>query len=47
VVVVMDAGGIVELGPPEQVLENPATERTRRFIARLQRKETFTDGGEI
>jgi polar amino acid transport system ATP-binding protein len=47
VVVVMDAGGIVELGPPEQVLESPATERTRRFIARLQRKETFTDGRGI
>jgi ABC-type polar amino acid transport system ATPase subunit len=37
VVVVMDQGRIVELGPPEEVLVNPKTERTKRFIARLRR----------
>ena len=37
IVVVMDQGRIIELGPPEEVLVNPKTERTKRFIARLKR----------
>jgi ABC-type polar amino acid transport system ATPase subunit len=28
----MDGGVVVELGTPEQVLSNPAEERTRRFL---------------
>jgi polar amino acid transport system ATP-binding protein len=31
-VVLMDGGVIVEHGPPEQVLENPKEERTKRFL---------------
>jgi len=37
IVVVMDQGRIIELGPAETVLVNPKTERTQRFIARLKR----------
>lgn len=33
-VVFMDAGRIVEQGPPAQVIEAPRTERARRFFAR-------------
>lgn len=33
-VVFMDAGKIVEQGPPAQVLDTPRTERARRFFAR-------------
>ena len=31
-VIFMDGGVIVEQGPPSQVLENPAEERTRQFL---------------
>jgi ABC-type polar amino acid transport system ATPase subunit len=31
-VVFMDAGSIVEQGPPERVIGTPAEERTRRFL---------------
>jgi polar amino acid transport system ATP-binding protein len=34
-VVFMDAGVIVEQGPPDQVLRDPQHERTKRFLARL------------
>jgi polar amino acid transport system ATP-binding protein len=34
-VVFMDAGVIVEQGPPDQVLRDPRHERTKRFLARL------------
>jgi polar amino acid transport system ATP-binding protein len=34
-VVFMDAGRIVEQGPPEQVLDAPQHERTRAFLARV------------
>jgi polar amino acid transport system ATP-binding protein len=37
VVVFMDEGRIVEIGPPQEVLVNPKKERTQRFIARLKR----------
>jgi polar amino acid transport system ATP-binding protein len=33
-VVFMDAGRIVEQGPPEQVIDAPATDRARRFFTR-------------
>jgi polar amino acid transport system ATP-binding protein len=46
VVVVMDAGRIIEIGPPEELLVNPKTERTKRFIARLQRKKRLHDAGQ-
>nr|WP_113865190.1 amino acid ABC transporter ATP-binding protein [Brenneria salicis]NMN91723.1 amino acid ABC transporter ATP-binding protein (PAAT family) [Brenneria salicis ATCC 15712 = DSM 30166]RBP65781.1 amino acid ABC transporter ATP-binding protein (PAAT family) [Brenneria salicis ATCC 15712 = DSM 30166]RLM31821.1 ABC transporter ATP-binding protein [Brenneria salicis ATCC 15712 = DSM 30166] len=32
VVVVMDGGGIVEAGPPEQIFGAPQSERTRQFL---------------
>ena len=32
VVVVMDAGGIIEAGPPETIFTNPSQERTRSFL---------------
>jgi ABC-type histidine transport system ATPase subunit len=31
----MDAGVVVEHGPPEEVLDAPAQERTRAFLQRL------------
>ena len=31
----LDAGRIVESGPPEQVLEAPREERTRTFLTRV------------
>jgi polar amino acid transport system ATP-binding protein len=34
-VVVFDHGKIVERGPPEQIFENPAAERTRDFLSHL------------
>jgi polar amino acid transport system ATP-binding protein len=34
-VVFMDAGRIVEQGPPEQVLDAPRHERTRAFLAKV------------
>jgi len=34
-VVFMDAGAVVESGPPRQVLENPKSERTRSFLAKV------------
>ena len=34
-VVFMDAGRIVESGPPAQVIDNPQHERTRAFISRV------------
>jgi polar amino acid transport system ATP-binding protein len=32
VVAVMDAGRIVECGPPETIFRNPTQERTRAFL---------------
>ena len=34
-VVFLDGGRVVETGPPEQVLHDPAEPRTRRFLARV------------
>ena len=36
-VVIMDAGRVIEEGPPGAVLDNPATERARTFLGRLHR----------
>ena len=36
-VVFMDDGLIVEQGPPLQIFESPAHERTRAFIGQIQR----------
>jgi polar amino acid transport system permease protein len=38
-VVFMDEGVIVEQGPPEAVLDQPAQERTRRFLRMMSREE--------
>jgi polar amino acid transport system ATP-binding protein len=34
-VVFMDAGQVVEQGPPDQVLSNPRHARTRAFLSRF------------
>jgi ABC-type glutathione transport system ATPase component len=34
--VFMDEGGIIETGPPEDVLTRPQQARTRSFLARVQ-----------
>ena len=34
-VVFMDHGRIVEVGPPQQVLDDPREERTRKFLSRI------------
>jgi polar amino acid transport system permease protein len=39
-VIFMDEGRIVEQGPPEQVIDNPVNERTRRFLSMVARDET-------
>jgi ABC-type polar amino acid transport system ATPase subunit len=36
-VVFMDAGAIVEQGPPASIFESPVQPRTREFISRIQR----------
>ncbi len=36
-VVFMDGGVIVEEGPPEAVIDNPAQQRTKAFLSRLER----------
>lgn len=38
-VVFMDEGVIVEQGPPEQVIDNPQHERTKRFLRVVERTE--------
>jgi general L-amino acid transport system ATP-binding protein len=38
-VVFMDQGEIVEAGPPQQVFEQPQTERLRRFLGQILRGE--------
>ena len=38
-VVFMDAGVVVEEGPPTQVITNPQHERTRAFLSRMRREE--------
>jgi polar amino acid transport system ATP-binding protein len=38
-VVFMDAGAVVEEGPPDQCLGNPQHERTRTFLSRMRREE--------
>ena len=34
-VVIMDAGRIVEVGPPDQVFNAPQSERTRDFLSKV------------
>jgi polar amino acid transport system ATP-binding protein len=38
-VVFMDAGVVVEEGPPAQVIGNPQHDRTRAFLSRMRREE--------
>ena len=37
-VIFMADGVIVEQGPPQQVIQNPQQERTRTFLANLNKK---------
>ena len=32
----LDAGSVLEEGPPEQVFDNPVHERTREFLSRTR-----------
>ena len=41
-VVFFDEGSVVEEGPPSQVLDNPAKERTRRFLSLIGTGEQVT-----
>lgn len=36
-VVMMDAGRVVEVGPPQQIFDNPTEERTRAFMSKIIR----------
>jgi len=38
-VIFMDAGEIVESGPPRRMFEQPETERLRRFLSQILRGE--------
>jgi polar amino acid transport system permease protein len=38
-VIFMDAGRVIEEGPPAQVIDNPRHERTRRFLRRVESEE--------
>ncbi|MDR3275842.1 MAG: glutamine ABC transporter ATP-binding protein GlnQ, partial [Treponema sp.] len=37
-VLFMDSGAFIEEGPAAKVIDNPAKERTRAFLARLKRE---------
>ncbi|MFI5613930.1 amino acid ABC transporter ATP-binding protein [Amycolatopsis sp. NPDC051903] len=39
-VVFLDGGRVVETGPPEQVLDHPAHDRTREFLGKVTRTES-------
>jgi polar amino acid transport system ATP-binding protein len=36
-VVMMDAGRVVEVGPPQQIFDTPIEERTRAFMSKIIR----------
>jgi polar amino acid transport system permease protein len=42
-VVFMDGGRVVEQGTPEEVLENPREERTRKFLNMVARADADAD----
>jgi polar amino acid transport system ATP-binding protein len=42
-VVFMDAGAVVEVGPPEQVLDHPTHERTQRFLSLVHARDLEGD----
>jgi polar amino acid transport system ATP-binding protein len=44
-VVFMDAGVVVEQGPPQQVISNPQHERTRSFLSRMRQEEEHRGHG--
>lgn len=44
IVVFMDGGVVVEYGPPEQVLDNPQSERTKKFLNMINIQEDETEG---
>ncbi len=43
-IMVMEGGVIVERGTPEEILENPRHERTRRFLERILRRRGESTG---
>lgn len=45
-VVFMDAGVVVEQGPPSEVISNPQHERTRSFLTRMRQEETHEQATE-
>ncbi len=46
-VIFMDGGEIVEQGPPEEVIDNPTNERTRRFLRMVEHVETTPVASEL
>ncbi len=46
-VIFMDGGEIVEQGPPEEVIDNPTNERTRRFLRMVKHVETTPVASEL
>lgn len=44
IVVFMDGGVVVEYGPPEQVLDNPQSDRTKKFLNMINIQEDETEG---
>ena len=39
-VIFMDGGRVIEQGPPDEVIDNPKQERTRRFLRMVEQDET-------
>ena len=39
-VIFIDAGKVVEAGPPAQVIDQPQQPRTRRFLHRVEQRES-------
>ncbi len=46
IVVFMDEGVVVEMGPPEQVLDNPQHDRTKKFLNMISQDHGIGLGGE-
>jgi polar amino acid transport system permease protein len=44
-VIFMDAGKVVEAGPPSQVIDDPQQPRTRRFLRRVEQSEGIETEG--
>src|SRR5262249_21657125 len=43
----IDEGKFVEVGPPEQVIDNPRDERTQKFLARLNSRQRPAEVADV